>query len=85
MADVIIKGDLLTKVLTDNLTEILKDVLTGWNSPVKKLLQDENGEVYKALKEVATDVFTKTIKSENFQNELKEKMMEVAIQKMLSK
>lgn len=85
MADVTIKNEAIIKCLNENIEEILKDVLTGWDSPVKKLMADEEGSVYKALKKVTEDTFKSIINSPDFKEELKEQMMNVAIENMMKR
>lgn len=85
MEDITIKTDLLKKILLENIEEILKDVLTGYDSPVKKLMTDEEGEVYKGLEKVTKDTFKAILDSKDFRNELKEQMMRVAIENMMKR
>ena len=80
-----IKDDQIKKVLTENITEILKDVMTGWNSPVKRLFEDKEGELYKAIQSVAEKTFKEVVNSKDFQENLKEKLMQVAVENMMKR
>lgn len=85
MTDVTIKNEAIIKCLNENIEEILKDVLTGYNSPVRELMTDEDGSIYKALKKVTEDTFKSILNSPDFQEELKEQMMKVAIENMMKR
>lgn len=85
MPDVIIKESLLSKIFVDNLEEILKDVLTAYDSPVKKMLQDVDSEFNKTLTKVATDTFKEVVKSPDFQEQLKQKFLELAVENMVKR
>lgn len=73
----------IVKVLEDNLDEVLKDVLTGWDSPVKKMLQDSDSDFQKKLKEIAEKVFTEVLNDPSFQEKLKDRFLQTAIENMI--
>jgi uncharacterized membrane-anchored protein YjiN (DUF445 family) len=75
----------IKEAIAENIAEILKDMLTGYSSPVKDVLTDEDGEVYKSLVQVTQSTFKEIIQSDDFKDMLKDKLLEVAIEKMVSR
>jgi uncharacterized membrane-anchored protein YjiN (DUF445 family) len=78
-----IKNETIIKILNENIAEILKDVMTGYRSPVKALFEDTEGEIYKTLKETAEKTFKEVISSDSFQEELKNKLLQTAVEGMM--
>lgn len=85
MSDIIIKNEKIVKCLNENIAEILKDVLTGWDNPVKKLMTDTEGEVYKSLRATTEKMFSEILNSPDFQEQLKSEMVKVAIENMMKR
>ena len=80
-----IPDESIVKAVQDNVTEILKDVLTGYNSPVRKMLEDKDSDFQKQLVTIATEVFTAVIKDPKFQEQLKDKFLVQAIENMMKR
>lgn len=80
---IIIPIESVKRILVDNISEILKDTLTSYSSPVKKLFTDEKGEIYQALKKVSEDVVRDIITSPDFQEGLKNRLMQTAVENII--
>lgn len=85
MSNLTITEKQISQVLSDNIGEILKDVLTGYDSPVKRLFRDSDSEINKKLTEIAEKTFTSIINSPDFQESLKQKLLEVAVENMIKR
>lgn len=85
MSDIIIKNEKVISAFSENIDEILKDTLTGWDSPVKKMLTDSDSEFQKRLATLAEKVFTEVINSPDFQEKLKDKFLQTAIENMIKR
>lgn len=81
MKDLTIKNEDVMKILAENMQDILKDVFTGYSSPIKEVFQQ--AEFKTELQEMAKKVFGKIINSPEFTEQLKGKLLESAVENML--
>lgn len=78
-----IPNEKIIQVVQDNLGEILKDVLTGYSSPVKQALQEQ--EFTDQLKEIAKNTLKEVLLDESFSKKLKETVLQKAIENMFDR
>lgn len=76
-----IPNEKIVKVFEDNIEEILKDVLTGYDSPVKKVLEEE--EFVNELKEIARNTLRAVMTDEEFKKALKNRILEKVAENIL--
>lgn len=80
-----IPNEKIIKAIEDNLEEVLKDILTGYSSPLKEILTDEDGVFLKELRATANKLFKDVMKDPAFQERLKDKFLEIAVENMVKK
>lgn len=68
------------KVLAESMEEILKDALTGYDSPIKEVLREE--KFVTELKDVARQMLKQIISDEGFHKSLKDKLIETAAENL---
>lgn len=83
MADITITEEQIKKAFTENMSKILEDVFTSYDSPIKKLFEQEDFK--KELQTMAKNIFGQIIGSKEFQENLKNKLLEKAVENMMSR
>lgn len=83
MADITITDEQIKKAFTENMSKILEDVFTSYDSPIKKLFEQEDFK--KELQTMAKNIFGQIIGSKEFQENLKKKLLEKAVENMMSR
>lgn len=73
----------IEQVINNNISEILKDVLTRWDSPVKRAFEEK--EIQDKMKEVAIKIYNEILEDKDFQDKLKDKMFSAMIDNLLRK
>ena len=76
-----IKNEKIIKAMEDNMNEILKDVLTSYNNPIKKALEEK--EFAQELKDLAKNILREIITDEEFQKSLKDRILSKAVENMI--
>jgi hypothetical protein len=82
--DIVFSYEKITQVFNDNVTDILKDVLTGWNSPIKKIFTEDE-EFKKQLQGIAKSVLTEVMSDPKFTEQLKEQLIQEAVKGLISR
>lgn len=73
----------IEKCISENIENILKDVITGWNSPVKKAFEEK--EFQDKMKELSIKIYNEILEDKDFQNKLRDKMFSAMIDNLLRK
>jgi len=83
--DIVIPHEKVIKCLNDNIESILEDILTGYDSPIKKMFQNPDSEVMTKIKDYVASVFSEILSDDSFKEKLKDRVLETAIKNMMAR
>lgn len=77
----VITSSKIFEIFEKHSEEILKNVFTGYDNPFKKVLEEE--QFVNELQKITKQIFSEIVKDGQFQEQLKNKLLEKAVENMM--